>query len=250
MTVVSDQDLLLFHCRDGLDSNRLAEIEDALFLDASLRQRLAALRELLSAAGESWRMDEADAGLEARVWARLEPALPRRQTTYRTSFWRNLLSALWQPRLGFAAMLMIALAVGFLLGQRPAADVELADQRLLAADASSRVLASYMAAHLRDTERAFLVAVNSPGGADAAPDVAATLLESNRLYAIAAQRGGRPALAQYLREIEPVLIELANAEGSITPALSAEIRQRDLAFKSRAAAVVAQQTIAPGAHSL
>lgn len=242
---ISDEDLVLFHYRDELPRERMEEIEEALFYDAGLRLRLAALRETLSAATEAWPQPEADAGLEARVWERLAPALPRRVRAPAAPTWLDWRSWFSYPRnsqIAFASMLLAALGIGYLLG-RPAPMP--ADDPLLAQDASRRVLAAYLAAHLEDTERALLVASNSPDDGAAASELASSLLDTNRLYALAAERAGKPALGQFLRELEPVLIELANEEGSIDPALGDEIRNRDLTFKTRAAAALARNDAAP-----
>jgi len=245
MQPISDEDLVLFHYRDQLPRERMQEIEEALFFDAGLRLRLAALRETLSAVGEAWPQPEADAGLEARVWERLAPALPRRIQAEQPSWldWRSWFSAPRNGRIAFASMLIAALGIGYLLGRPAQMPAERAP--LLADDASQRVLAAYLAAHLEDTERALLVAANSPADGQAASDLAQSLLDSHRVYALAAERAGKPALGQFLRELEPVLIELANEDGRIEPALGDEIRRRDLTFKTRAAAALARNDAAP-----
>jgi hypothetical protein len=241
---ISDEDLVLFHYRDELSRERMQEIEEALFFDAGLRLRLAALRETLAAVSEAWPRPETDAGLEARVWERLAPALPKRSVPEKTSWldWRSWFSAPRNSRIAFASMLLAALGIGYLLGRPGPAPM---DESLLAQDASRRVLAAYLAAHLEDTERALLVAANSPDDGAAASELAAALLDSNRLYALAAERADKPALGEFLRELEPVLIELANEDGAIEPALGDEIRRRDLTFKTRAAAALARNDAAP-----
>lgn len=240
---ISDEDLVLFHYRDELPRERMQEIEEALFFDAGLRLRLAALRETLSAASDAWPQPEADTGLEARVWERLAPALPKRvkEPAQSRLDWRSWFSFPRNSQIAFASMLLAALGIGYLLG-RPAAPPH---DALLAEDASRRVLASYLAAHLEDTERALLVASNSPGDGAAASELAVSLLDTNRMYALAAERAGKPALGQFLRELEPVLIELANEDGAIAAGLGDEIRRRDLTFKTRAAAALARNDAAP-----
>ena len=250
MKPVSDGDLLLFHYRDGLEAARNLEIEDALFYDAGLRLRLAALRETLSQTADAWPHSEPGADFESRLWARVQPALPVRAA--RPSLAERLrqwIEPLRPAPLAFAGLLLATLGIGYFLGQS-AVVTPTANPRFLAEDASGRVLNAYLGAHLQQTERALLVAANSPQDADAARELAATLLESHRLYASAADRAGKPALAQFLRELEPVLIELANEEGAIAPALGEEIRSRDLAFKSRAAAALARSEFAAPTQSL
>lgn len=244
MQPISDEDLVLFHYRDELSHERMQEIEEALFFDAGLRLRLAALRETLSATSEAWPQSDADAGLEVRVWERLAPALPKRANDQPSWLdWRSWFCFPRNSQIAFASVLLAALGIGYLLG-RPAAPVR---DPLLAEDASRRVLASYLAAHLENTERALLVASNSPADGAAASELAAALLDTNRLYALAAERAGKSALGQFLRELEPLLIELANEDGAIATGLGEEIRRRDLTFKTRAAAALARNDAAPPA---
>lgn len=251
MSPVTDQDLLQFHYRDGLSTERMREIEDSLFFDAELRLRLAALREMLAGLGEAWPDAEADTGLEARLWSRLEPHLGAapRHPGWQVR-WFAWLEGLRPAPVAFAAVVAMALGVGYLFGQRNAPTPTADATPLMAQDASARVLSAYLAAHLRDTERALLVASHSPDDAQTARELAIELLDSHRLYAVAAERAGKPALARFLRELEPVLIELANEEGRIEPALGNEIRQRDLAFKSRAAAALARAELPAASQSL
>jgi hypothetical protein len=247
MNPVSDQELLLFHYRDGMDAGRVREIEDQLFFDAELRLRLARMRELLAAvsAAPIAVTHESDAELSARLWSRIEPALAARpsQESLAQRVWRSL-DVLRAPQFAVTSALLVALAVGYLLGQNEAPLAPRSAAPLLADDASARVLASYLASHLDDAERALLVASHSPSDAPAASALAQSLLDSNRLYAMAAERAGKPALGQFLRELEPVLIELANEQGVIAPALAEEIERRDLTFKTRAAAALARNEFA------
>ena len=251
MSHVTDQDLLLFHYRDGLAAARMREIEDALFFDAELRLRLAALRETLAGIGEAWLGDEADAGLEARLWHRIEPVIVAResQISWRQR-WLAWIEPLRPAPVAFAGLLLAALGTGYLLGQRDDPSTPSSATPLMAQDASARVLSAYLASHLQEAERALLVASNSPDDADTASQLATELLASHRVYAIAAERAGKPALARFLRELEPVLIEIANEQGSIEPALGDEIRERDLAFKSRAAAALAKGEFSDASQSL
>jgi hypothetical protein len=252
MNTVTDQDLLLFHYRDGLETTRQREIEEALFFDAELRLRLAALRETLALTEEAWPLQEPAPGFEARLWQRVQVEMdPRPQRLAIGERLRAWIEPLRPAPIAFAGLLLAVLGIGFLLGRQ--AENPLAPQTpapLLADDASARVLSAYLAAHLSDTERALLVATHSPENGAAAQQLALELLDSHRLYALAADRAGKPVLAQFLRELEPVLIELANEQGTVAPALGAEIRQRDLAFKSRAAAALVRGEFRDDTQSL
>jgi len=85
-----------------------------------------------------------------------------------------------------------------------------------------------------------LTAVNSDNAGFGAggSDLAATLADSNRLYAAAAARSGNARLADFLRQLEPVLIDLANQPAD-APVQSREglrdyLRKTDLLFQVRA----------------
>lgn len=251
MNIVTDRELVLFHYGDGLDPLRTAQVEQALVYDAELRLRLADLRESLAVIANAWPEAEADAGLEARLWRRLEPQLaPRAERRSWRRRWLDWIEPLRPAQVAFASLLIAALGVGYLLGRQESAPVAPSESPLLADDAAARVLSAYLVAHLQDTERALLVASHSPHDGETAQQLAASLLDSHRLYALAADRAGKPQLAAFLRELEPVLIELANEQGDVSPALGAEIVDRDLAFKSRAAASLARNELAASPQSL
>jgi hypothetical protein len=109
-----------------------------------------------------------------------------------------------------------------------------------APDVSARVLDAYVAAHLRSTEGLLLTAANSdsPALLEGNRELAASLVESNRLYALAAARAGNVRLADFLRRLEPVLIDVANQSGASAIGDSAGLREyldkTDLLFQVRA----------------
>ena len=138
------------------------------------------------------------------------------------------------PGLALAASLGLGVVIGRQWPSPPASSA--AVPVTLSSDAGSRVLAAHLAQHLGQTERLLRVAENG-GGADSEA-LAAALIDSNRLYAAAAERAGKPALAQFLTELEPVLRELANSSGDSAlggAGLAQEqIRSRDLLYRLRA----------------
>lgn len=227
MDTIRDGDLVLYHYRDGLTAGELATIERALRDSAALRARYAALCATLAAA-DAQPAPEADAGLEQRLWQRWErqvdaAAMPHRPPAARRERHRGLRRT---ARTAVAACALIAaLGVGFLLGRQPAtvAPPPGGADPVAATDLSARVLDAYVAAHLRETENMVLTAANSDSAAlrDGNREIAAGLLESNRLYAQAAARAGNARLANFLRQLEPLLIELAN------PAPAGDIQASD-----------------------
>jgi anti-sigma factor RsiW len=241
MNTISDDDLVLYHYRDGLDASRLAEIEEALSASERLRERYASIERVLSRV-DTIAAPVPDADFNARLWRNLEPRLATRAAPKRES-WRERLRALhnWlsPPRLAFAAgacVLALAVGIGFYAGRSslPPPSETQADA------AATRVLDAYVAAHLRATEGVLLTASNSDSAEllDGNRELAASLVESNRLYALAAARAGNTQLADFLKQLEPVLISLANPSQSApiqpTEGLRDYLHTTDLMFQVRA----------------
>lgn len=188
---------------------------------------------------------EPDAGFNERVWRRLEARLDREHafatSGARGSRWHTLLIALSPPRLALAATCLLAVAIGggYYLGRTNAPQPdEVAQARVNAM--AARVLDAYVAEHLRTTENLLLTTLNSDSGELRASnrEVAATLVESNRMYALAATRAGNTRLAEFLRQLEPVLLEVANqpADASVqsVDGLRDYLHKTDLLFQVRA----------------
>jgi anti-sigma-K factor RskA len=244
MNPISDEDLILYHYRDGLDTGRLVEIAGALDGSDALRRRYASIERTLAEV-DALPEPVPDADFNARLWRTLEPRLQRHAGAPRTT-WRERVQSLtaWltPPRLAFAGAacaLALAVGIGFYVGRQSATQAP----SLAAAQADAaagRVLDAYVAAHLRATEGVLMTASNSDSTTllDSNRELAAALVESNRLYALAAARGGNTQLADFLRQLEPILISLANQtpSSSIEPAqgLRDYLRSTDLLFQVRA----------------
>lgn len=247
MNPITDDDLVLYHYRDGLDAGRIAQIETALATSAILRGRYAAIERAVG--NFSHQEIEPDPDFSARVWQRLEPQLAterivkplahvRRDSAFdRLRGW--LAPIQMRHALAAAAVLGVAIGIGFVVGRESAPvapPIASTDANAVAA----RVLAAYVAANLRATERVLLTASNSNDASllEGNRELAQSLVESNRLYALAAARDGNTRLATFLRQLEPVLISLANQPGSATVQSSEDLRQfldaTDLLFQVRA----------------
>jgi hypothetical protein len=241
MNTISDEDLILHHYRDGLEPERIAQIDDALSASEALRERRAALLRTLAQV-DAMPTPIADADFNARLWRQLEPRLFARAPVASRDSWRDRLQAwLSPPRLAWAGACVVALAVGFgfYAGRTsaPAPDV-IAQQR--ADDAAMRILDAYVSAHLRETEGVLITASNSDSADLLAGnrELAASLVDANRLYARAATRAGNTQLADFLRQLEPVLISLANQSSStpikVNEGLRDYLHTTDLLFQVRA----------------
>lgn len=205
------------------------ELERELAIDPELGRRYESLRrELVALDG----LDAAEPrpGLEARMWARVAPALvrPSRAPWLAGWFrWAALTSAL-------VAVVLVAFLAG--RGLRPVPTEQQAADALeaLPPDARDRVLAAALADHLESSERLLLEVSNGAPALDQERRWAATLLGANRLYRQAAERAGQRRVAAVLVELELLLAQLANAPESFDPRQSpARADSRDLLFKVR-----------------
>jgi hypothetical protein len=242
MNAITDEDLILHHYRDGLDAQRLAQIDEALLTSEELRRRQATLLRTLAAV-DAMPAPSADADFNARLWRQLEPRLFARLPAAARETWIDRLRAwLNPPRLawvGGACVLALAVGIGFYAGRQSAPEPD-AIAQTRADDAAMRVLDAYVAAHLRATEGVLLTASNSDSSDLLAGnrELAESLVDANRLYARAATRAGNARLADFLRQLEPVLMSLANPPSSApikaNEGLRDYLRTTDLLFQVRA----------------
>jgi len=236
---ISDNDLILYFYRDGLSAERMVEIDNALFVQSELRRRYTELQRLLHEV-DCAPMQEPDAQLTQRVWnklaARIEAEPVRAGSLKRwLTLWHTRLPRF--PAYVAAGLLVAVCAIGFYAGRHYAVP---SNDTAQARAASARVLDAYVADHLRSTEGLLLTAANTDSNElDAGNrELAAALVESNRLYALAAARAGNARLGDFLRQLEPVLLELANRPAD-APIESREglreyLRKTDLLFQVRA----------------
>lgn len=248
MSDVNDNDLILFHYRDGLTAERLREIEGALTASPPLATRYRALQRLLGEADRDI-PPQPDEQFESRLWQRLEPhlgspaetvtAVPPVSSARRHHARPRRRAQWWGVGLASTALLAVALYV-------PTTRVDVAVQPQLVQSApadtamSDRVLTAYVAEHLRSTEGLLLTVVNNDSGTLMPADDSFTrsLIIDNRLYAAAAEKQGDDALATFLKSLEPVLIEVANhaSIGAIQQGkgLRDFVQDTDLLFQVRA----------------
>lgn len=225
----SEDDLVLYLYGEHPDA---AALERELAADPALAGRLERLRgdlEPLATLAEA----EPRPGLEGRIWHRVEPELGRAAARPVVAPWR------W---LGLAAAAGLLVAVGFVAGRRADAPGAGAAPQVAAAPdnfdatARERLLRASLGSHLEASERLMVELTN--GSAPAGESrLAAELLASNRLYRRAAERSGQTRLARLLAELEPMLVELANADPTTDSApldvAREQIDARDLLFKVR-----------------
>ena len=235
---ITDNELILYFYRDGLSAERIVAIDDALFAQPELRLRYTELQRMLHEV-DCEPLLVADADFSARVWRKLAGRIQAAPAPRAARAWpqrlRNLLAPL--PALATAMLLLVAAAAGYYAGRQGQPQDGLAQVR---GAMSAHILDAYVAEHLRSTEGLLLTAVNSDNSELRAGnrDLAAALVDSNRLYALAAARSGNTRLADFLRQLEPVLLEVANQPAD-APVQSLDglrdyLRKTDLLFQVRA----------------
>lgn len=240
---IGDDELLLYHYRDGLDPQRLAEIEQALAADVALSRRYATLQATLAAA-ELDRPPAPFEGLTERVMERVQRERERSavQPAGRLSLpaqggarWGRPRRR-WHAAAGGALAASLLLGVGFFAGRQSAPPVEPVVVQ------AERVYADALGRHLGATRRVLTSASFDGDSATLAEGNAAlarALLDNHRLYLAAARHNGDRRLVAVLQEIEPVLIELANPahDGGIEQrkGLGEFVKREDLIFQVRAA---------------
>jgi hypothetical protein len=225
--MITDEDLLLYYYRDGLEAAERARIGTALGEQPELAQRLHRLVARLDAAAvmpevpvpahikQRWRsaLDRAAHGISTR-------AAPIRDRSFGNPRWQAAAAA---------AVLVLALTIQFAMQSSPDRTVEDATPPTTGTVASTHAGTAYargLRLHLASTERE-LTRLGS-----ATPDERARLIEAimeeNLMYALAADRAGEPELARVLRAFAPILESLAHDSGetplSIIARLNFELR--------------------------
>ena len=230
--MISDDDLLLYHYRDGLDAAERTRIGAAISNDPALAQRLQGLVARLDAAAE---MPEVP--VPADVQQRWEAALEREarkdvvSVAARVPRAARFFTQLQWPVA--AAVAVLAIVVTLHIATRSTPEQTAGAAAPVEASAYERGLKW----HLASTEQQL-------AGLDSAkPEERARLIEAilvqNRMYALAAERAGEPQLARVLRAFAPILEGLAQGGGDS----SADIAQ--LSFELR----VMQGRLAAGADA-
>jgi len=222
--MISDDDLILYHYRDGLDDAERARICAAQAEQPELAQRLQRLVNRLDAVAaipevpvppetlQRWRaaLDRAARGEAPHgLTTRAARSASRRYT--------------FMPWLAAAATVLIAILAVLQLREDPVAPVP-----QTAAVTPPDTVSAYergLQSHLANTERQLASLEN------ATPEERArlvdTIIEQNRIYALAAERAGEPQLARVLRAFTPVLESLQQGGGDASESVD------QLAFELR-----------------
>jgi hypothetical protein len=229
--MISDEDLLLYYYRDGLDVGERARVATALAKDPELAQRLHRLVAQLDTAAEM-----PEVAVPTHIQQRWQAALAARARP-RPSF-------RWQAIAATVALLAVLLTVW--VSMKPAAEQVARETSPAAAASDPAAYERGLRWHLASTEQR-LAKLDT-----AQPDERARLIEAiieqNRMYALAADRANEPQLARVLRAFTPILESLGDERRETSAAdiaqLSFEMRVMQARLKAAASPSSNAQPIA------
>jgi hypothetical protein len=180
---------------------------------------------------------EPDAAYEARLWQRLAPQLEPRRAHFD---WREWFSVRRLAPVGAVCALVLAAFLAGRFWPRPGGSGQSEGGGQNAALTHSplvreRILLVAVGDHLDRAQSILLEISNAePDAANRGKEVdisreqqrAEDLLSANRLYRQTAQRAGDAPVADFLGELEPLLLEIANSPGKVSATDFEELRRR------------------------
>lgn len=216
--MISDDELLLYYYRDGLDAAERARIGAALCESPEIAQRMQGLVARLDAAAA---IPEVPVPLEVQQRWRvaLERASQQGDERVTRAPRRYFTEHRW-PMAAAAAVAVIALTLVVQLGKAPTPEqtAEVVTPGPAPAPADASAYERGLKWHLASTERQIA------GLGSASPEERARLIETivaqNRIYALAAERAGEPQLARVLRAFAPVLQSMAQEGGDSSASIA------------------------------
>jgi len=230
---ITDDQLLLYHYRDGLDAAERASIAAALIARPEIASRLQALVAQLDVAAAM-----PDAPVPTQALQRWHAALERAAANeMHTSRERMPPLPRW-PALAAMSAVAIVVVISFLIFSQSDSDRD-GSSPLIAASEPSRCDCG-LNWHLVSAERQ-LAEVSATSGEERAALIDAVIAQ-NRMYAIAAERAGDQRLAGALRSFTPILERLARADSSSGES-AAEMAQLNFELRVMQARLAAEASV-------
>ena len=240
MQHLTEEQLVAFHYRD---SDAPATASQHLGACGQCARQYDVLRQVLALVNEAPIPERGD-GYGAEVWTRLRWKLGSRARRRR-----------WQSLVAIAAMLAIAFVAGQFWRARQGSIPAIATTTNPAApvapaasgdDAAGKLLFVVVNDHLDTSGRMLLEVANADTTIASQPARAGDLVAANRIYRQTAEQRGDGHIAQLLSDLEPILVELANAGGSLEGKQLADLQKRieskGLLFKVRVMGAPADAT--------
>jgi hypothetical protein len=224
--MISDDDLLLYYYRE-LEAADRARIGAALAADPTQARRLHALVARLDAVAAIPEVPVPDA-----VQQRWRAAIDRAATETRAVPVRRRPFA--QRRWLAVAAAVAAVALVFMF--RPSPE-QMADPLAQNPPTSAPMTSAYengLKVHLASTEQR--LATLSSATAEERARLIDTIIDQNRLYALAAERAGEPQLARVLRAFAPILEDVADGRAASADSSLAQLNFELRVMQARLAA--------------
>jgi hypothetical protein len=219
--MITDDDLLLYYYRDGLDAAERARIGAALAEQPELAQRLHKLVGRLDAAAAIPEVPVPDA-TQQRWRAALDQAALGQPATAAPATRNRFAKYQWLA--AAAAVVLAFVVVPQLTRQPPRQTVDTAPPPAATGGGASAYERG-LKTHLADTEQQ-LASLESASPEDR-KRLVTTIIEQNRMFALAAEKAGEPQLARVLRAFSPVLENLQQEGGDTSGSVA------QLAFELR-----------------
>jgi len=240
--MISDDDLLLYYYRDGLDAAQRARIGTALAQQPELAQRLHRLVAQLDTVAET-----PEVPVPPHIEQRWQNALDRAAAAATPAAatgarFRNVFR--WQPLALAASVAAIAVLVTIQVSMQSRPDRDPEGRQPPPIAATTPEASAYergLKWHLANTEQRLASLDNAQP--DERGRLIEAIIEQNRMYALAADRANEPDLARVLRAFTPLLETLATERRD---ADASDIDQ--LSFELRVVRARLQATAQPPAH--
>ena len=239
MNKMTDNDLIELYYGEHDDPMLARKVANTPELSARFETLCADLKKV-----DAFVPPERGEGFGARVWRQITPRLESGSSSAPKGL-ATWLATLGQPRFSVAGVLTIALAAGlaFWVGRSTGPETLIdplvnagGAARTFASIDSSRLLKQTVSGHLSEVNLMLTQFAHEPEPAANAAEWATDMLVSNRLYRRAARSAGNTRLANFLTELEPLLIELAYESYNTSPTTHQRLQQEvndGLLFKVR-----------------
>ena len=239
--MISDNDLLLYYYRDGLDAAERERIASALSEQPELAARLHRIVARLDAAAAT-----PEVPVPEHVQQRWHAALSRAAASEAapTDTPRRELFARFRWQIATAALAGVLLIVSASVAMQSAPEgLDTTPSPMQTAAVGGNDPSAYergLRLHLANTE--LQLASLDTANDEERIKLIETIIAQNRLYAIAAERADEPQLARVLRAFTPLLERLADNSGDAAAGEIAQLNFEMKVMQARLAAATSNQS--------